>query len=65
MEAGNVAASHAQGLESAPLLAETIGANLDATIARFGDREALVSCHQGRRYTYVELGAGSTSWRAG
>jgi fatty-acyl-CoA synthase len=56
MEAGNVAASHAQGLESVPLLEETIGANLDRTIERFGDRDALISCQQGRRYTYSELG---------
>ena len=39
------------------LLEETIGANFDATVRRFGDREALVSCAQGRRYTYAELGA--------
>jgi fatty-acyl-CoA synthase len=58
MEAGNVAASHAQGLESVPLLEETIGANLDRTIERFGERDALISCQQGRRYTYSELGAG-------
>ena len=52
MEAGNVAASQARGLESAPLLEETIGANLDRTIERFGERDALISCQQGRRYTY-------------
>ena len=57
MEAGNVAASQARGLESAPLLEETIGANLDRTIERFGERDALISCQQGRRYTYSELGA--------
>jgi fatty-acyl-CoA synthase len=39
------------------MLDETIGANLDRAVARFGDREALISCAQGRRYTYSELGA--------
>ncbi len=57
MKAGNVAASHAQGLESVPLLEETIGANLDRTIERFGERDAVISCQQERRYTYSELGA--------
>jgi fatty-acyl-CoA synthase len=38
-----------------PLLDETIGANLERTVARFGDRPALVSCHQGLRYSYAEF----------
>ena len=49
--------SYARGERDTPLLEETIGANLDRIVARFGDREALVSVHQGRRYTYAELGA--------
>jgi fatty-acyl-CoA synthase len=49
--------SYARGETSTPLLEETIGANLERTIERFGDREALVSCHQGIRCTYAELGA--------
>jgi fatty-acyl-CoA synthase len=49
--------SYARGDTTAPLLTETIGANLDRTVSRFGDREALVSCAQGRRYSYAELGA--------
>jgi fatty-acyl-CoA synthase len=48
--------SYTRGADSPPLLEETIGANLDRTIARFGDREALVSCAQGTRYTYAGLG---------
>ncbi len=59
MEAGGdrtMAASHARGSEAVPLLAQTIGANLDATIERFPQREALVSCMQGIRFTYAELG---------
>ncbi len=49
--------SHARGDTSAALLDETIGANLERTVARFGDRDALISCAQGRRYTYAELGS--------
>jgi fatty-acyl-CoA synthase len=49
--------SYARGDTSAALLDETIGANLDRAVARFGDREALVSCAQEQRYTYSELGA--------
>jgi fatty-acyl-CoA synthase len=48
--------SYARGDTSAAMLDETIGANLDRAVAQFGEREALVSCAQGRRYTYAELG---------
>jgi fatty-acyl-CoA synthase len=48
--------SYSPGPQAPALLERTIGANLDATIGRFGDREALVSCHQGLRYTWSELG---------
>jgi len=51
-----MADSYARGATSPALLEETIGSNLERTIARFGDREALVSCEQGTRYTYAELG---------
>jgi fatty-acyl-CoA synthase len=51
-----MAPSYAHGAGEAPLLGETIGENLDYTIERFGDREAVVSVHQGVRYTYGELG---------
>src|SRR4029453_12711667 len=30
-------------------------ASLDRAAARFGDRDALVSCHQDLRYTYADL----------
>jgi fatty-acyl-CoA synthase len=48
--------SYAAGARSTPLLRETIGTNLDRTVDRFGDQEALVSAHQGLRYTYAQLG---------
>jgi fatty-acyl-CoA synthase len=50
------APSYAHGASPVPLLGETIGARLDATIARHGAREALVSHHQDLRYTWAELG---------
>jgi fatty-acyl-CoA synthase len=48
--------SYASGTSQTPLLGDTIGDNLDRTIARWGDREALVSVQQDVRYTYAELG---------
>ena len=47
--------SYASGTSRVPLLGETIGANLERTVARVPDAEALVSCHQGLRYTYAEF----------
>ena len=41
--------SYASGLSDAPLLGETIGANLERTRERFPDREALVEVATGRR----------------
>ncbi len=48
--------SYASGTSATPLLGDTIGDNLDRTIARFGDREALVSLHQDLRFTYAQFG---------
>jgi fatty-acyl-CoA synthase len=49
-------ASYVHGASATPLLGQTIGENLDRAVERFGDREALVSCHQNLRYSYAELG---------
>jgi fatty-acyl-CoA synthase len=49
--------SYASGTSVVPLLGETIGANLERTVARFRDHEALVDCATGRRMTYAELDA--------
>ena len=48
-------ASYAHGTSETPLLGETIGACLNRIAAEFGDRDALISCHQRIRYTYREL----------
>jgi fatty-acyl-CoA synthase len=47
--------SYASGISDQPLLGETIGANLERTVARFGDREALVDVAAGKRWTYAEF----------
>ncbi|MPY96256.1 MAG: AMP-binding protein, partial [Acidimicrobiia bacterium] len=47
--------SHAIGPTTPPLIEQTIGENLRQTVARHGGREALVACHQGIRWTYLEL----------
>ena len=47
--------SIAAGPTDTPLLSQTIGANLEATVGRFPDREALVVVHQGIRQTWAEF----------
>jgi fatty-acyl-CoA synthase len=49
--------SEARGETTPALLEETIGANLEATVARHPDREALVEVATGRRWTWAELDA--------
>jgi fatty-acyl-CoA synthase len=49
--------SYAGGTSDVPLLGETIGANLERTVAAFGDREALADVATGRRWTYAEFDA--------
>ena len=50
-----MALATATGPADVPLINQTIGENLEATVARFGDQEALVVPHQGLRYTYAEF----------
>ena len=47
--------SYVHGTGATPLLAETIGGALDRAAERWGDRDALIACHQGQRYTYADL----------
>ncbi|MFI5777547.1 AMP-binding protein [Nocardia sp. NPDC051570] len=49
--------SYTHGVWDAPLLGDTIGANLDRTVAAHGDREALVDRVTGVRWTYREFAA--------
>jgi fatty-acyl-CoA synthase len=45
------------GSTDVPLIEQTIGDNLEETVAKFGDREALVVDHQGIRQTWNEFNA--------
>ena len=47
--------SQATGATEPLLIEQTIGAFFDTMVQRQPGNEALVSCHQGRRYTYAEL----------
>ncbi len=49
--------SYSSGESATALLGDTIGANFDATVRAFADREALVDRSAGRRWTYAELAA--------
>ncbi|MET8649821.1 AMP-binding protein [Nocardia aurea] len=49
--------SYASGTSDTPMLGDTIGANLDRTVAAYPDRLALVDSPSGRIWTYRELGA--------
>ncbi|CAA0126685.1 Uncharacterised protein [Mycolicibacterium vanbaalenii] len=46
--------SHSSGIAEPPLLDATISDNLARTAERFEDREALIGCATGRRWTYAE-----------
>ena len=48
--------SYAHGSYDRPLLGETIGQNLERTIARVPDAPALLSSHQGLRFSYAAFG---------
>ena len=47
--------SYSQGESTPALLEETIGDNFERTVASYADREALVECMSGRRWTWAEL----------
>jgi fatty-acyl-CoA synthase len=49
------ALSYTHGTTEVPLRGETIGEMWSDAVARYGDRDALVSRHQGIRWTYAEL----------
>ena len=50
-------AAYASGASGTPLLGQTIGANLDETVRRFGERDALVVPFQNILLTYDALSA--------
>ena len=50
-----VISSYVHGCSTTPLLGETIGMCLDRICEHFADSDALISRHQGLRYTYGQL----------
>ncbi|UPK74452.1 AMP-binding protein [Nocardioidaceae bacterium SCSIO 66511] len=49
--------SYVSGTSELPLLGDTIGHNLERTVAAHGAREALIEVESGRRWTYAEFDA--------
>lgn len=47
--------SYTYGVWDGPMLGDTIGDNLDRTVAAHGDRDALIDHASGRRWTYREF----------
>jgi fatty-acyl-CoA synthase len=61
----DAALSYVHGATSVPLIGETIGANFDRAVARWGERPALVVRHQSVRWTYRELAERVDAFAAG
>jgi fatty-acyl-CoA synthase len=61
----DAALSYVHGATAIPLIGETIGANFDHAVARWGERPALVVRQQDVRWTYQELGARVDAFAAG
>jgi fatty-acyl-CoA synthase len=59
------ALSYVHGATNVPLIGETIGANFDRAVVRWGDRSALVVRQQGVRWSYRELGEKVDAFAAG
>ncbi len=57
--------SWVKGADLPPLREDTIGAALDEAVRRWPEREALVSVHQGLRWTYREFGRRVDDFAAG
>jgi fatty-acyl-CoA synthase len=55
MTAATALPSYASGTSDVALLGETIGQNLERTVAAYGDREAMVEVASGRRWTYEQF----------
>jgi fatty-acyl-CoA synthase len=61
----NPATSYVRGATTPPLLDQTIGQALNTAAERFGACDALVSVHQGVRWTFAELKARADAFAAG
>ena len=59
------AASYMHGASDLPMIGDTIGVQFDRTVARFGDRPALIVHQQGIRWTWSELAQHVEAFAAG
>jgi len=59
------AASYSHGASDQPMIGETIGVAFDRTVARFGDRPALIVHQQGIKWTWSELAEHVEAFAAG
>ncbi|MBL4800427.1 MAG: AMP-binding protein [Emcibacter sp.] len=57
--------STVKGSENTPLINQTIGDLFDQAAVKYADREALVVCDQGHRWTYAEFAEKVTACAAG
>jgi fatty-acyl-CoA synthase len=57
MSTGRLTHSQDRGATTVPLIEQTIGDLFDAVVKQQPDHEALVSVHQGQRYSYAQLHA--------
>ena len=55
MDSHAVNLSYASGASDQPLIGLPISQFFDNVVARYGEREAVVACHQGIRWTYAQL----------
>ncbi len=57
--------SFVHGIGEQPLKYRTIGEEFDRSVTKWGEREAIVVCHQDLRWTYAELAAAVERFAAG
>jgi len=62
---GKLTESHVRGRNRPPLIEQTIGCALAEAARRYGDREAVVSVHQGLRLSWRELDERADAFGAG
>jgi fatty-acyl-CoA synthase len=61
----DLAPSYAHGASEKPMIGDTIGVCFDQTVARYGDRPALIVHQQGINWTWNELAAQVDAFAAG
>ena len=57
--------SYSHGASTKPLIGETLGANFDAAVKKWGARDALIVRHQNIRWSYLELQEKVNAYAAG